>query len=173
MQRRERRPLAVDIGRDHRQVKSRREKMQRHHDAVVAAPLLGVGGIHCLHDHFSEAPRECRIARNTAALDAQPRRVLNRTLESVADPEAERRHVVHEEVGEVLGRDHQQCFCTAVLNVPPLPVQGSVKSVALFDVFDQMGAPGDPGAVAQNAGVDQAHAPGSSPVNAWPAPVMA
>ena len=45
VRRRQRRPLAIDVRGNHRHVVCRRQKVQRHHDAVVEFPLLGIGQV--------------------------------------------------------------------------------------------------------------------------------
>ena len=49
VQRRQRRPLAVYIHRDHRHVVARRQEMQRHHDAVIELPFLYRSAIRLAH----------------------------------------------------------------------------------------------------------------------------
>ena len=45
VQRRQGRALTIDVHRNHRDVVVRRHEVQRHHDAVIELPLLGIGEI--------------------------------------------------------------------------------------------------------------------------------
>jgi len=75
---------------------------------MVEFPFLGVGEIHRLH-HFPYQPlRQGRVSRNDGARDAQPLRILDGTLVALRHAHGKCRHVVHEEVGEMLGGDDHQ-----------------------------------------------------------------
>ena len=100
--------LSVAVNRDDREVVARGEEVQRHADAVVELPLLRIGHVGGVHHPGDEAPGEVAVARHPGLLDAEPVGVLDGALVVVGHPDRERRHVVHEEVGEVLGRDHDQ-----------------------------------------------------------------
>ena len=62
--------------------------MQRHHDAVVETPFLGIGDIDGLLDLAYQAQRQIGIAAHGAMRNAQPGRLLDRAVIIVAMPSA-------------------------------------------------------------------------------------
>lgn len=108
VQRRQGRPLAIDIARNDGKPVVGIKEMQRHHDAVIEAPFFGIGGIDSLL-HFDDQPaRQTGIAANGPVRNAQPLSVLDRAIIAFRHPQRIGRHVVHEEVREMLGGDDDQ-----------------------------------------------------------------
>ncbi len=151
MQRRQRRPLAVDIDRDDRQVVTRRQEIERHHNAVIEFPFLGIGDVDSLHDFTRDARAEIRGTGHFRLLNLEPFRIFDRAFVGIPDADAERRHVVHEEIGEVLGRDDDQRFRAAVLDVLALLVELCIERVTHLRVLAKIGAPGDTRRMTQDA----------------------
>jgi hypothetical protein len=145
------------------QVEARRQEVQRHHDAVVELPLLREGDVDVVHRLGDEAAREIGVARNAGSLDAEPARVLDRSVVLVGHADRIRRHVVHEEVREVLGGDDDQGvrlgFAHRLAEASQLRVQ-----CVLERRVGEMGAAGDSRCVAAGGGEDEAHCDGSDGV---------
>ena len=115
---RQRRPLAVDVDWNHRQIGLRQQEVQRHHDAVVELPLLRVSEVDAGHDALDQAAGQGRRPRIGAWRDGEPLRVLDGALVALRHAHAVGRHVVHEEVGEVLGGDDHQRIRAGGANLP-------------------------------------------------------
>ena len=98
VQGRKRRALAVDVHRNNVHVVIWCQKVERHHNAMVEFPFLGIRHVHVLHDVFDETVGQIRIAGNGAPFDAQPLFVLDRALVVVGHPDAICRHIIHKEI---------------------------------------------------------------------------
>ena len=155
-QRRERRTLAVDVGRHDRQVVVRRQEMQRHRDAVIELPFLGIGDVDRLHHLLDQPSRQRLVAGHRGALDAEECLVLDRAFVAVGHADGEGRHVVHEEVGEVLGRDHHQRVGPGRADVVAHPAERTLQRLPRLGV-GALGAAGDAGGMAAGAAVNQGH----------------
>ena len=123
---------------------------------MVELPLLRVGDVAALHDLTDEARRQVPVTRHPASLDAEPRRIFDRPLVGIRHADRERRHVVHEEVGEVLRRHDDQNVGTTRLQAGTHVVERGVEAVAQFGI-GAVGAAGDPGSVGADTGEDERH----------------
>ena len=156
MQGSERRPLAIDVHRDHRQIEARCEKTQRHCDAVIEEPLFCVGDVDRVH-HLSDDPLgQVSIARSPEPLDPEPTRIFDRAVVEVGHPDGEARHVVHEEVREVLGGNDDHRLRAARLEVGPHAVVRGVEGIADLRISEVLAA-ADTRGVTAHAGVDEWH----------------
>jgi hypothetical protein len=156
MQRRQRRPLTIDVDGNHRKIVLRREETQRHHDAVIEFPFLRVGEIHGLH-HFAYQPqRQARIAGNGGASNAQPLRIFDGSFVILRHAHRESGHVVHEKIRKVLGCDHDQGIG---FRGGEVRAHIPVGTVELFDDgrIGHMRAPGDARRVTADAREHEAH----------------
>ena len=75
---------------------------------MIELPFLGVGDVDVGEHGLDDAPRQVGVTGHTAALDRKPRFVLDRPLVGVGHAHAVSGHVVHEEIGKVLGGDDDQ-----------------------------------------------------------------
>jgi hypothetical protein len=132
--------------------------VQRHHDAVVELPFLGEGDVRAVHHFLDQATREIGVAWHPGALDAQPFLVFDRTFIVVRHADRVGRHVVHEEVGEVLGGDDHEGVRTAVTDGVAHPAQLAMEAFAGLSV-GLIGAAGDARRVAQGSEETEAHTP--------------
>ena len=155
-QRRERRTLAVDVGRHDRQVVVGRQEMQRHRDAMVELPFLGIGHVHRLHHVLDQPARQCLVAGHGRALDPQERLVLDRPLVAIGHADGEGRHVVHEEIGEVLGRDHDQRIGLRRADVVAHAPERGFQRLARLGIRT-LGAARHAGGMTAGAAIDQRH----------------
>ena len=114
--------------------------MQRHHDAVIELPFLGIGDVDLIHDIGNQTSRQVRRPGNLRAFYTKPRLVLYRPGIGLSHTDTERRHVVHEEIGKMLGTDYDQRFGAGFLNRPAHPVETFIQPVAQ----DGIGAVGTP-----------------------------
>ena len=154
----ERRTLAVDVGGYDGKVVTGSQEVERHHHPVIESPFLGVTHVHIFHNHPDQALREFGIAGNAGLADAQPFLVLDRALVAVRHTQAIGRHVVHEEIGEVLGRNHDQRVRPGRFHTSAHRVHPGVEPLALR-LVGALVTSGDSGGVAANAGEYQAHVP--------------
>jgi hypothetical protein len=130
--------------------------VQRHHDAVIEPPLLGVRDVDVAEQRADHAARQIRVPGHRAARDREPLLVLDRPFVRVGHADAVRGHVVHEKVREVLGRDHDQRVGLRLLEPRTELVELGVERVAHLRLR-ALRAARDPGGVAANAGEDEAH----------------
>jgi len=158
MQRRERRPLTVDVDGNNRQIVRRGQEAERHHDAVVTLPFLGERDIDRLHDLIDQPLREGGIAGDAGTRDAEPRRVLDRTTVAIGHADGEARHVVHEEIGEVLGRYHDERVRARGEELLAQAAIGGIEGLAQCRI-GHVRAPGDTGCVTADTRKHQAHTP--------------
>ncbi|MPM75162.1 hypothetical protein SDC9_122153 [bioreactor metagenome] len=156
MQRHQWRALAIDVDRDDAGVKCGRQKMQRHHDPVVELPFLGIAHVHGLHHFGNERERQFGVARDGAPLDAQPGGVFNWAFVCVRHADRKGRHVVHEEVGEVLGGHDDDRVRPRIGQLLSQIAQRAMHGVFHLRV-GELRTPGDTGGVAANACEDKAH----------------
>jgi hypothetical protein len=103
--------------------------MQRHHDAVIELPFLGIGDVDLIHDIGDQPLRQVRRSRNIGAFDAEPGLILYRPGIGLAHPDTKGGHVVHEEIGEMLGADHDQRLGARILNRLAHPLEALVQPV--------------------------------------------
>jgi hypothetical protein len=123
---------------------------------MIEFPFLRVRQIHRLHHLAYQSLRERRVAWNGGARNAQPLRIFDRPFVILGHPHREGRHVVHEKIGKVLGRDHDQDIGFRGEEPAAHIAVGTVK---LFDHrrIGHMRASGDAGRVTADAGEHQAH----------------
>jgi hypothetical protein len=112
---------------------------------MVELPFLGIGHVDRLHHAFDQLARQRLVARHSGALDAQEGLVLDRAFVGIGHAHGEGRHVVHEEVGEVLGRHHDQRIGPRRADVVAHAVQCTLQRLARLGV-GALGAGGDAGA---------------------------
>jgi hypothetical protein len=136
----------------------RRQEVQRHHDAVVELPFFRVGHVHRLHHFADQALRQRGVAGHPGLLDAEPLRVFDRALVAVGHADRIGRHVVHEEVREVLGRDDDHRVGLRRAHGFAEAMELRVELV-LHRRVGQVGAARDAGGVAAHACKNQAHTP--------------
>ena len=156
MERRQRRALTVDVGRDDREVVSRGEEVERDHDPVVEQPLLRVGDVATFHHQRDEPFRQRLVAGHRHLVDAEPTRILDRPAVRIRHADCERRHVVHEEVREVLGGDHDERVGFRCFERQTHPVERGVEAVAQRRV-GPVGPTGDARSVAAHPREDERH----------------
>jgi hypothetical protein len=123
-------PWQVDVDRNDRQIELRRQEVQRHHDPVVELPLLGIGDVDLLHHAAHQAQRQVGVAGYAGLRDAEPAGILDRPLVVVGHADRVGRHVVHEEVREVLGGDDDQRVGFAAASESPHGAEGGMEGVA-------------------------------------------
>ena len=156
LQRRQWRPLAVDVGGNHRQVIAWRQEVKRNHDAVVEFPLLRVAHI----DVFQNGPDQARckigISGNTGPGDTQPLLFFHRPLVAFGHSHAIGRHVVHEEIGEMLGGHHHQRIRARVFQLSAHDVHVRIKPFAQA-LLGALITSGNTRRVTANAGEHEAH----------------
>ena len=150
------RALAVDVDRNDRHLPLGQQEVERHHDAVVELPFLGIGQVHVGHHGLNQAARQRRGTGEAPRCDAQPVRILNGTLVVVGHAHAVGGHVVHEEVGEVLGRHHHQRIRPRGADLGTHAVHGGVEGFAQLWV-GALRPPRDARRVAAHACVNQGH----------------
>ena len=138
------------------QIEAGGEEVQRHGDAVVEEPFLGVGDVDRLHYLGNESLREISVAGCSKLLDPEPAGVFDRAVVEVSHTDGEARHVVHEEVGEVLCGDDDHCFRAARFEVRPHVVKGGGEGFADLGI-GQVFAAGDARGVTADAGVHKWH----------------
>ena len=63
-----------------------------------------------MHDRLYQLFRQCRIPRNAGVIDAQPFFIFNRAFIGLSHTHANGRHVIHEKIGKMFRRDHDQCI---------------------------------------------------------------
>ena len=156
VERRERRTLTIDVDRDNGKVEPRGEEVEWHRDAVVEQPLLGVRDVDGRHDLGDQPLRQVAVARSLELVDAEPARILDRAVVEIGHADGEARHVVHEEVGEVFGRDDDDRLGPACFEIGPHVVERRVEGVAHLEVGEVLAA-GNPGGVAAHTRVDERH----------------
>src|SRR5581483_5753580 len=83
-----------------------------------------------VHHVLDELQGEFRRAWEAPALDSEPRLILDGPFVVLGHTDTDRRHVVHEEVGEVLRPDHHQRIGTRGFEGLPHPVVGRVESIS-------------------------------------------
>ena len=123
---------------------------------MIEQPLLGVGDVDGLHDLGDDPLGEIAIAGGSELLDTEPARIFDRSVVEVGHADREARHVVHEEVGEVLGRDHDDRLGFTRLEVDPHLVERRVERIANLGVGEILAA-GDARSVAAHPGVHECH----------------
>ena len=130
--------------------------MQRHHDAVVEFPLLGVCHVDVLQGGLDQAPGEVGGPRHGGARYTQPVRVLYRALVLLPHAHAIGGHIVHEEVGEMLGGNHDQGLGPTGFQRLPHSIHGGVQRAHILRVRHGLAA-GYPRPVGTHPGKYQAH----------------
>jgi len=100
--------------------------------------------------------RESRRAGHARLGDLQERLVLGRARIVLREPEAEGRHVVHEEIGEMLGTDDDERIEARGLETPPQPLVGGEEHGALL-LGRGLAAPGDAGGMDGGGGEGERH----------------
>ena len=129
VERRQRRTLTVDVDWDDRLIEVRREEVERHRNAMVELPLFGIRHVDRLHDLGDDPLRKVATARCSKLVDAQPGAVFDWAVVEVGHADSERRHVVHKEVGEVFGRNHDYRLGTRGLDVRSHLIEGRIERV--------------------------------------------
>jgi hypothetical protein len=125
---------------------------------VVELPFLGERDVDRLHHLLDQRLRQRGVAGHLRALDADPVRILDRAFVFVGHADRERRHVVHEEVAEVLGADDDQRVRPGGAELFAEAVERGVDGV-LHGRVGQMRAAGDAGRVAADARENKTHTP--------------
>ena len=103
------------------------------------------------------AARQVRVAGHATALDREPRLVLDRPFVVVGHAHAVRGHVVHEEIGEVLGGDDDQRVGLRGFEARAQLVELRVERIAHFRVGARPARPVMPGAWLQTPANTKAH----------------
>ena len=130
--------------------------MERDHDAVIELPFFRVGDVDVVEYRLDEAARKFWCARNSGARDAQERFFLDRPLVELRHAHAIGRHVIHEEVGEVLGRDDDQGVGIGVLNRLAEARESAVNGIHMLGL-SAVGAASNAGRMAARSVEDQGH----------------
>ncbi|MNT47895.1 hypothetical protein D3C72_1846450 [compost metagenome] len=125
---------------------------------MVELPFFRVGHIHRLHHLADQALRQRSVAGDGVLLDAQPLRVFDRALVAVGHADRIGRHVVHEEVREVLGRDDDHRVGLGGAHRLAEAMELRVELV-LHRRVGQVRAAGDAGGVAAHACEYETHTP--------------
>src|SRR6185437_10719568 len=109
-----------------------------------------------LHHGFDELARELRRSGYASSFDADPGLVLYRSLIAVAHADTDRRHVVHEEVGEVLRADHHQRIGPRGFDCLPHALECRIEGVPNRGLC-ALAAAGDARGMTADTGEDQTH----------------
>jgi hypothetical protein len=133
-----------------RDVVARRQEMQRHHDAVIELPLFRVCEVDFAQHRSDQPARQLRVPLDASARDRQPFFVLDRPVVVLRHAHRECGHVVHEEIGEMLGGDDHQRIGPLGLDCFAHAREVSVERVA-HARLGALGAPGDPRSMAAHA----------------------
>jgi hypothetical protein len=131
--------------------------VQRHHDAVIELPLFGVRKVDFLQHRSDQSARQLRVSLDAGARDREPLFVLDRPVVVLRHAHRERGHVVHEEIGEVLGGDDHQRIGALGLDGFAHAREVRVERVARARL-GPLGAAGDSRPMAAHADEDRAHA---------------
>ena len=105
---------------------------------------------------LDESLGQITVAGRPELVEADPAGVFDRTVVEVGHTERERWHVVHEEVGKVLGGDHDDGVGFGGLDVGPHLVKRGIQAVAHVGIC-LIGATGDSRGVAAHTCIDQWH----------------
>ena len=97
---------------------------------MVELPLLRIADVRGLHHLLDEPARQVAIAWYLVLVDAEPTWIFDRAVVAVGHAECERRHVVHEEVGEVLGGDHDDGVGFRRFEVDAHLIERDVEAIA-------------------------------------------